>query len=159
MTRHRAKCRLCSGFLEAKAGDYLTCACGEISLDATSSLTKYIAREWDNLIRIDEEGNEIKFSIQDRAARFEERSQDQDDISSAKQDPEGDNPYLANPYYMVCHETTHDAIIRLIETVEGLPPIAMNTAITHYDYLSLLYLLRSITSKGKHGPITECKGN
>ena len=61
------------------------------------------------------------------------------DISSAKPEPEGilDTPEMLQ-------KTAIFAIDQLIESVENLPQVAMTTAITHYDYLSLLYLIKAL---------------
>lgn len=124
---YRAKCRLCKTVIESKKNDdYITCACGEISIDYHyQGTTQFIAREWENFIRIDDEGNEVQFKVVEK-----------DDISSAKPHPKGISPPSKDELFSMLNQ--------MIKNYEELPPQAMGTPVTHYDLLSALLLLSAI---------------
>lgn len=129
MTRHRAKCRLCNTVIEAVSqygGTEIPCACGEIAFDLRSNPPSYCAINFQNMIGIDAEGNENDMHVLDIR---------KSDISSAKPEPEGNT------------DQANYQLEMLIERVEGLPVHAMNSFVTHYDYLSLLYLVKALIRK------------
>lgn len=119
--RHRAKCRLCSTVIEVNAGENIQCACGEIHIDRTNSKTMYGAVDYENMIAIDEDGDEHPINVVERMDR------------QAEPDNRSDTPQFA--------------LDQLIERIEGLPQHAMQSFITHYDYLSLLYLLKALAKE------------
>lgn len=122
----RAKCRLCKTFIEKRnTDDYITCACGEISIKGLEGTTQFIAREWENFIRIDDEGNEVIIKVVEK-----------EDISSAKPHPEGILPPSKDELFSMLNQ--------MIKTYEELPNQAMGTPVTHYDLLSALLLLSAI---------------
>lgn len=122
----RAKCKLCNTLLNAKdPGSYITCACGEISIKYEPGTTQFIAREWENFIRIDEEGNEIQI-----------KTIEKDDISSLQPHPEG----ISNP----SKDDLLGMLNTMIKNIEELPPQAMATPVTHYDLVSALLLVAAL---------------
>ena len=63
--RNIAKCRLCESIIESThEKDYVTCKCGEISVDG-GTLLRCAAKNFDNFIRVDDEGNEIIVKVVD----------------------------------------------------------------------------------------------
>ena len=59
-----AKCRLCGSVIESlHQKDHVTCTCGEISVDGGDEM-RCAARNFENFLRIDDEGNEIVVKVQ-----------------------------------------------------------------------------------------------
>lgn len=57
--RNRAKCKKCEKVIESfHASDYVVCECEEIALDGGDAM-RCFAKNWSNLIRVDDEDNEI----------------------------------------------------------------------------------------------------
>lgn len=64
--RNRAKCRLCGDIIESfYRADYVTCKCDEISVVGGLEVLECGAKNWENFIRIDDEGNEIVVKVQE----------------------------------------------------------------------------------------------
>src|SRR5271166_4679007 len=56
--KNRAKCKLCKDILESfHQHDYVTCTCGEISIDGGTSYWRCAAKNWENFLRLDDNGN------------------------------------------------------------------------------------------------------
>ena len=54
--RNIAKCKLCSSIIESKhRHDYVSCLCGEISIDGGNDYHKCFAKDWRNFVRVDDE--------------------------------------------------------------------------------------------------------
>lgn len=63
--RNIAKCKLCECVIESVAvNDYVSCKCGEISVDG-GHLLRCAAKDFANFVRVDDEGNEIIVSVVD----------------------------------------------------------------------------------------------
>jgi len=57
--RNRAKCKKCGSIIESvKSSDQVTCSCGEIEVCGGLKMG-CAALNWDNFIRVDDNGNEI----------------------------------------------------------------------------------------------------
>lgn len=122
----RAMCRICRTLIETKSpGDYITCACGEISIHFQPGSTQFICREWENFIRIDEDGNEVSVNVVEK-----------DDISSPKPHPEG----ISKP----SKDDLLGMLNQMIKSIEDLPSQAMGSPVTHYDLLSALLLVAAL---------------
>lgn len=142
--RHRAKCKLCGTVIDTDHNDYTTCACHEIAFDRREGRTHLLANDFVNMIGIDDEGNEHPINVISAAQHnidpdyvqmlsgLDEKEFGKLHISSAKPEPES---IFVSPLF---------ALDQLIQSVENLPQIAMTTAITHYDYLSLLYMIKAL---------------
>lgn len=64
--RNRAKCKACESIIESlHLRDDVTCKCGQISVSGGERLL-CASLNWDNFLRIDDDGNEIKPTIQDK---------------------------------------------------------------------------------------------
>jgi hypothetical protein len=67
--QNRAKCKLCLTTIESVSEkDYVTCQCGEISVDGGSSM-RCGAKNFSNFLRVDDEGNEIIVKVKDKFDR------------------------------------------------------------------------------------------
>jgi hypothetical protein len=130
--RNRAKCKKCDDVIESKfKHDLVTCKCGEISLDGGSDYHRCMARNWDNLLRIDDEDNIIIPKIIDK------------------------DPVASEEIPTLSIRDKVEMIKDLVKTLDNLPPHAMGAPITHYDYQSLLLVLSSIL--GDLLDICDCK--
>lgn len=130
--KNRAKCKLCRDIIESfHQYDYVTCKCGEIAVDGGPGGIRCSAKDWKNFLRIDDEGNEIEVRIEE-FSKF--------DLSDIE-------PYPRDEEYSKVKLTKKDLVDHIqgmIYNIERLPPEAMMTPITHYDWVSLLMLLSSI---------------
>jgi hypothetical protein len=67
--RNRAKCKKCESIIESKAhNDQMHCKCGEISVNGGEMLG-CSAMDWNNFLRVDDEGNVIVPTIQESAPK------------------------------------------------------------------------------------------
>lgn len=118
LMKNRAKCRLCNDLIESvHRHDYVTCQCGEISIDGGSG-EGYIrcrANDYRNLIRLDDENNEIMPTVTATAVSSEPPKQDGVAILNA-----------------------------MIQRIESLPPQSLYAPINHSDFASLLRVLADI---------------
>lgn len=118
---NRAKCRLCNSIIESyHATDLVLCKCGEISVDEGSAL-KCFAKDWNNFIRVDDNGNEIIVKVKNNDTKPTE-------IDSTRPNK----------------KELLSMLDEMIKNTEKLPQAAMTSPITHYDFASALLLLSSI---------------
>ena len=112
---------MCKEVIESfHAHDHQVCKCGEIEVSGGDALKCY-AKDFNNFLRVDDEGNEIIVKIKGKGA-----------IEPLKNDNK---------------LTKHQLLGMLSEmaaNIEKLPSQALSTPITHYDYWSLLLLLSAI---------------
>jgi hypothetical protein len=117
--KNRAKCKLCNSTIESFHGtDYVVCQCGEIALDGGLGMRCY-ANDLKNIIRIDDEGNEIIPTI------IEGKS----DTSS-----EGHQKRFKK-------ETVLFEIREMIKSIENLPDHAMTLPVSQYELCHVLVLM------------------
>lgn len=117
--RNRAKCKKCESVIESFfAGDYVTCKCGEISVQGA----KRVAGDWENYIALHDDDSEHPVKAVDK--------------------PEDAVTQDAGPV------PTREDMIGMLEdmskVIEGLPEHAMMSPITHYDFGALITLLVTI---------------
>jgi len=121
--KNRAKCRKCNSIIESTHNtDYVSCRCGEIALDCVDGMKVY-ANDLNNIIRIDDEGNEIKVTVKEK---------EKEDV---------------NPLYIESKPSKEDLIKMLDEmakNIENLPSYVKQTPVNQYDLLSLISLLSLI---------------
>lgn len=119
--RNRAKCKLCKEIIESyHLGDYVSCNCGEISIDGGLQELLVYANDFANLMRVDDQGNEIIVQV------------------------DGEPKKALEPI----KKLTKDELIAMLDemaaNIERLPQAAMTAPVTHYDLLSALLLISSI---------------
>lgn len=120
--RNRAKCKLCNDLIESfHRHDYVACGCGEISLVGGLDYLGCGAKNWCNFLRVDDEGKEITVQVVEK----------REDIAREEQ------------------SSVLELIEGMIKGLEGLPQTAMETPITHYDFHSILLLLRRMTKENQ----------
>ncbi len=117
---NRAKCKKCNTIIESfHPGDYVTCSCGEISVDGGIAM-RCAAVDWANFLRVDDEGNELVVKA----------------IEADSEDPFS-KELPQTPHKQQLLEMLKD----MVRNIEKLPPHAMSNPINHYDFESLLVLL------------------
>jgi hypothetical protein len=119
--KNRAKCNLCCDIIESfHSDDYVTCKCGEIYVDAGSKMICG-AKNWNNFLRIDDEGNEIIVTVKDHNVKP-----------------------LDIPYNTPSKKELLDMLQEMITNIERLPSHALYSPITNADHCASLMLLLSI---------------
>lgn len=122
--RNRAKCKLCEEIIESThTHDYVTCKCGEISVDGGNDYHRCRASNWDNFLRVDDEGNIVIPIIKD---------------------PEPDPIPEAKPLPKPSKQEMLDMLDEMVKRIESLPADAIYAPVTHADFTSLLLLLSAI---------------
>jgi len=124
--QNRAKCKLCESIIESfHSQDYVMCKCGEIAVGGDVGDYPCAAKNWDNFLRVDDEGNTIIPKIKNK-----------DDVK---------------PLYIEPNEVskpTRDDLIKILDdmvkSIEKLPPEAMTTYVNQYDLMSFLMILSAI---------------
>jgi hypothetical protein len=119
--RNRAKCKLCNSVLESiHVNDYVTCKCGEISIGGGDQRLECFAVNFDNFLRVDDEGNEIIVTVED--SKKEE----------AKSNSKMNKKELLN------------ILDEMRQKIEDLPIEAALSSVTNADLASLMMLLSAI---------------
>ncbi len=119
--RNRAKCYLCQSIIESfHSTDTVECACGEIAVMEGEAM-KCAAKNFGNFLRVDDEGNEIIVKVQGT-------------VTIA--------PDCAD--YTPCKADLQSELKRMIDSIEAMPPIAMNSYVTQYDLWCGLRLISAI---------------
>lgn len=122
--RNRAKCKLCKSVIESfHEFDYVTCKCGEISIDGGLQKCRAMAKSWENFLRVDDNDDEIIVTVKDA----EEQKESIEPVKSG-----------------ITRDELLITVNEMIKNVESLPERVMNEPINHYDYASLLMLISSI---------------
>lgn len=117
-----AKCKICKSIIESlHRTDYVTCKCNQISVYGGPDLMQCSALDWSNFVRIDDKGNEIMIKVVDSNTKAELKSEETPK-SFAKQD-------------LLLYLTS------MIETIDRLPHGAMQSPISHIDFMSLLLVI------------------
>lgn len=131
--RNRAKCKLCNDVLESyHRYDYVTCKCGEISIDGGNDYCNAAAKDWTNFLRIDDDGKEIPIKVIDKLSG--------EDTNTST--PLSDVKRLDMP--KITRADKRQALNDMIQKYEQLPQNALIQPCTHYDVLSVLLMIKSL---------------
>jgi len=126
--RNIAKCKLCQSVIESfHSSDTVFCKCGEIGVYGGTAM-RVIASDFNNLLRIDDQGNEIVVIVQDTDDYA-------DDTVSRNFQPTDTKPNKADMLNM---------LDEMAKNIEKLPQHVLLEPITHSDFCSLILLLSSI---------------
>lgn len=121
--RNRAKCKKCKHVIESfHRFDYITCECGEISVDGGTDSFKCSARDWGNFIRISDEDEEIPVKVKD--------------------EPKAET-IVVEPVKLGKRELVQE-LLSMANSIESLPKHALHSAATQYDLYALIALLVAI---------------
>jgi len=123
--KNRAKCKLCKSIIESfHRYDYVSCKCGEISVDGGSDYFYCNSKDWNNFLRVDDQGNEVIVKVKGESVQ--------------KEVGEIQNPIRPTKKEML------NTLDEMIKNIENLPSNALSTPVNHYDLLSFLFLISSI---------------
>lgn len=123
--RNRAKCKLCGDIIESiHTHDFVSCSCGEISVDGGQSYLRSLAKNKENFIRLNDDDS--VFEMQENKL-----------VETAKVVEEISKPLPTKKELI-------DMLAEMSRRIEELPAEAMVTPINHYDLSSLLILLLAI---------------
>ena len=129
--RNRAKCKLCKKEIESlHPTDYQPCECGEIAIDGGENNFKCYAKNWDNFLRIDEDGKEIPITVVE--------SPIQSDNESASEKIVYLPPTPPSKSEMI------NMLDEMINYYDNLPDHEKHKPASQYDLMSLMILIRSI---------------
>lgn len=149
--RNRAKCKLCSDILESfHRYDYVSCRCGEISIDGGQDLFRCASKDWNNFLRVDDNGNEITIKViekNDKDNRFnaEGTCVNPTNDTSVSSQYNSDIPKLDdNQDSPLTKQELLKELDMMIKNIEDLPDVAMRTYVNHYDLYSFMLLVSSI---------------
>lgn len=125
--KNRAKCKLCGDIIESfYCDDLMHCKCGEIYVDGGSKLCCG-AKNWNNFLRVDDEGNEIVVRLKEVIVKVKDNNVKPLDIP--------DSP---------TKEDLLDMLQDMIANIERLPNHALHAPITNADHCASLMLLLAI---------------
>ena len=125
--RNRARCKLCQSVIESfHSTDLVLCKCGEIFVEGGDAL-RCGASDWNNFLRVDDEGNEIVVVVKNKAEATinDETSREFVQSKPTKKDLLG-------------------MLDDMIANIEKLPIHAMSSPISHYDFVAALMLIGQI---------------
>jgi hypothetical protein len=127
--KNRAKCKLCNSIIESyHEYDYVTCKCSEISVTGGNIKFECFANDWNNFIRVDDQGNEI--------------------IVIVKDNPSLNMPTQVQETPLSNQKPTKKDLLNILEEqikyYENLPQNAMSAPVSNYDLLSTLLILSAI---------------
>lgn len=117
---NRAKCKICKSVIQSyHAQDLVFCECGEIALDGGEAMKVY-ANDFSNVIRVDDNGNEIIPKVIEK----------EDEVIEVKE------------------KVTKESLIGMLEeqvnAYERLPKDAYYSPVVVADLVSLMMILLSI---------------
>lgn len=125
--RNRAKCKLCSTIIESfHRYDYISCDCGEISIEGGADKFITGAKDYANFLRIDDLDRESPVKVQE--------SNDGQKNALPEKDVE------SKP----SRKELIEMLVGMAKEIERLPDRAMQQPINQYEYYSLLTLLSAI---------------
>lgn len=122
--KNRAKCKLCQSVIESyHSTDLVLCKCGEIEVDGGDAM-RCRAQNWDNFLRVDDEGNEIVPKIIGEGIKplYNDEGPTKEDLLSMLEE--------------------------MIKRIERMPQEALWSTVTHYDHWALLTIFLKILRKG-----------
>jgi hypothetical protein len=126
--RNRAKCKLCLDIIESKdVHEYVSCSCKQISIDGGDEYLRCSARDWNNFIRITDDGSEIPVKFED--------SNNQKDSKQTKENVENQRMSRSE---LMNHLADH------IRHSESLPPHVRQSFCTYMDLEAITSILYAI---------------
>ncbi len=129
--KNRAKCKSCETIIESfHENDFVTCKCGDISIDGGQSHFKCAYKNAENFLRVDDEGNVIVPTFKEKEK--EKSLEEIDELSKPMGGKEDKRKVMI------------EAIEHMLKAVDNLPASALLTPVTQYDYASILLLLSSM---------------
>lgn len=124
--KNQAKCKLCNVIIESLDKDkIITCKCGEIAIDGGNEFYGAYARDFVNFLRIAEDGTaiEVKYIVKEPSAVIQ-----QEEVPTNK----------------LTRKELLDMLEENLKSMDNMPPHAMISPMTNYDYYAFGTLLLSI---------------
>lgn len=135
--KNRAKCKLCSSVIESfHSTDWIVCKCEEIAVGGGDAL-QCAARNWNNFLRIDDEGNEIEVKTSFAETGGHGNNHD-------NQNQKNKNEATNDTSHVFTRDELMNMLSEMIKNIDNLPPHVMSAPITHYDFSSLMILLLAL---------------
>lgn len=126
--RNRAKCKLCLDIIESKdVHEYVSCSCKQISIGGGAEKFRCQAIDWNNFIRISDDGCEIPVKFED--------TNNQEDSKHTKNNVENQRMTRSE---LMQHLADH------IRHSESLPPHVRQSFCTYLDLEAITSLLYAI---------------
>lgn len=120
--KNRAKCKLCQSIIESfHRYDYVTCKCGEISINGGNDILECSAKDFANFLRVDEHDNEILVKVVEK-----------------------DKPKEPQEIPKPTKKEITDMLENMVKNLESLPQNAMSLPVNHYDLYSFMAVVLSI---------------
>ena len=152
--RNRAKCKLCKIVIESFFdNDHVTCKCGEISVyGGTSNYYVSAVRDLSNILRVDDNDNVIIPKIITQNENTENNNEKIENQTSGPiidnvndmSNQISENENSSTQKSRARKNTAISEIDHILETIDRMPSHAMSNAITHYDYMTILILMKSL---------------
>lgn len=146
----RGKCKLCGDIIESKhRHDYVTCSCGEISVDGGKDYFRARFNKQENFLCVDDEGNEIiPKRREDPEPTIDEAAERE---AQARWEKERNAPRFANDTIADTLQKIEDRVLskppkneiiarldEMVRRIDTLPQEARYAPISHADFSSLL---------------------
>jgi len=128
LMRNRAKCKLCGDIIESlHPHDFVACKCTEITIDGGLECYKASAKDPNNFLRIDDEGNEIVVTWVDK-----------EEITITPED---------FPKQPLTKEEMLQELTMITDRIAGLPEHALNGSVTQVEFWEALILIKTLLEK------------
>lgn len=125
--KNRAKCKLCLDIIESTENKMFSCSCGQISIGGGAEKFRCQAIDWNNFIRISDDGCEIPVKFED--------TNNQEDSKHTKNNVENQRMTRSE---LMNHLADH------IRHSESLPPHVRQSFCTYLDLEAITSLLYAI---------------
>lgn len=175
--RNRAKCKLCEEIIESfHQFDYVSCDCGEISIDGGEYTFGASAKNFANFLRIDDNDKEVAVKFQaptgevhasKKNSPYSHELTEEESMMSASIKV-GETFSLRREEHILesfadkkaTWENLEPNIItptkqeklamldNMIKSYENLPQQAMHLPVNHYDFVSFMILVQSLFREG-----------
>lgn len=133
--KNRAKCKLCDSIIESfHRYDVVSCQCGEISIDGGFDFYRAVVGDWNNFLRIDDEGNEIIPKIEEN----------KEDIKKVVQDYARSELDAIQKKKDLCFQDLLQMLDEITKSYQNLPPHARYEPVSNSDLEGLLMLLSKL---------------
>jgi hypothetical protein len=125
--RNRAKCKLCKDEIESLTlHDYVSCSCGEISIDGGSQHLGCHAKDFGNFLRLDDDGRELPVKLVE-------------DLGDAHEVGKEEGPEIP-----LTQEQKIQLVDHMISYYEELPQHALLSPPTQYDLKAIYLMIKRI---------------
>lgn len=137
--RNRAKCKICKEIIESfHRHDYVTCKCGEISVNGGTDYCKASARDYANFLRVADDGTEIIPKVIEKSEKIPETGGELK-VEGTTFDP----PDPPDPPGMSANEILEE-LQTMVQFVDRIPESVLYSQVTQADFYKALMLICAI---------------